>query len=302
MFFMIDTLKSCNLCPRNCRINRLKGHIGFCNAGKNVKIAKVSLHKWEEPCISGSIGSGTVFFCHCNLKCVFCQNHSISSENIGKEVSIERLSDIFLEQQERGAHNINLVTPTHYIPQIVQALDIAKSKGLTLPILFNTNSYQTTEALKALEGYIDVYLPDLKYFSNKYAIKYSNAPGYFNCASRAIKEMYRQVGSVTFNSSGLITKGLIIRHLMIPGLLFDSKKIMDYIYNTFGNSVYISIMNQYTPVYHAYKFPEINRALNPKHYDSLINYCISLGIKNAFIQENGTCSEDFVPDFDLQGV
>lgn len=299
---MLDTLKNCKLCPRNCNANRLQGHTGFCSAGTNVKIAKVSLHKWEEPCISGNRGSGTIFFCHCNLKCVFCQNYSISAGNVGKEISIERLSDIFLEQQNRGAHNINLVTPTHYIPQIIQALDIAKSKGLALPILFNTNSYQTTEALKILKGYVDVYLPDLKYFSDKYAVRYSNAPDYFAFASKAIMEMYSQVGNPVFNRDGLIVKGVIIRHLMLPGLLFDSKKIIDYIYNTYGNSVYISIMNQYTPMYHAYKFPEINKPLNPGHYDSLINYCISLGIKNAFIQENGTCSRNFVPDFNLQGV
>lgn len=299
---MLNSLESCKLCQRNCNVNRLKGYTGFCNAGKAIKIAKVSLHKWEEPCISGSNGSGTIFFSHCNLRCVFCQNHSISTGDIGREVSIERLSHIFLEQQKRGAHNINLVTPTHYIPQIIQALDMAKSKGLTLPILFNTNSYQTVDTLKALKGYVDVYLPDLKYFNDKYSIKYSGAPGYFSCASKAIKEMYTQVGSPKFNSDGLITKGLIIRHLMLPGLLFDSKKIIDYIHNAFGDSVYISIMNQYTPMYNSYKFPEINKVLNPRHYDSFINYCISLGIKNAFIQEKGTCSENFVPDFDLQGV
>ncbi|MCI1944615.1 radical SAM protein [Clostridium luticellarii] len=299
---MLNTLKNCKLCPRKCGINRLEGTIGFCNAGKNVKIAKVSLHKWEEPCISGTAGSGTIFFSHCNLKCVFCQNHSISAENTGKEVSIKRLSNIFLEQQKRGAHNINLVTPTHYIPQIIQALQIAKSEGLTLPILFNTNSYQTTDALKALNGYVDVYLADLKYFSNKYSVKYSSAPDYFSYASKSIREMYNQVGAPKFNNDGLITKGVIIRHLMLPGLLFDSKKIIDYIYNTYGDSVYISIMNQYTPMYHSYKFPEINKVLNPAHYDCFINYCISLGIKNAFIQESGTCSENFVPNFDLQGV
>ncbi|MFL0195124.1 radical SAM protein [Clostridium sp. WILCCON 0269] len=299
---MMNHLKSCQLCQRKCKINRLENHAGFCNAGKNVKVAKVCLHNWEEPCISGTKGSGTVFFSNCNFKCVFCQNHVISADGVGKEISIKKLSKIFLEQQAKGAHNINLVTPTHYIPQIIEALNIAKSEGLNLPILFNTNSYETIPALKALRGYVDVYLPDLKYFNDKYSIKYSNAPNYFKHATKAIEEMFNQVGSVKFNENGIITKGVIIRHLMIPGLLFDSKKIIDYIYNTFGHSVYISIMNQYTPMYNSYKFPEINKPLNSKHYDSFINYCISLGIKNAFIQDLGTCSENFVPDFDLQGL
>ncbi|BAH05160.1 hypothetical protein CKR_0109 [Clostridium kluyveri NBRC 12016] len=302
MLFMINHLKNCQLCHRHCKADRLDGNTGFCHAGKNIKIAKVCLHTWEEPCISGSNGSGTIFFSNCNLKCNFCQNYEISANGFGKEVSVERLSEIFLFQQNQGAHNINLVTPTHYIPQIIQALDIAKSQGLNLPVLFNTNSYETISALKALKGYIDVYLPYLKYFNNKYSIKYSNAPDYFIHATKAIEEMFNQVGSVAFDKNGLITKGVIIRHLMLPGLLFDSKKIIDYIYNTFGDSVYISIMNQYTPLYKAYKFPEINKPLNSKHYNSFINYCISLGIKNAFIQSTGTCSKNFVPHFDLQGI
>ncbi|OAA82998.1 radical SAM protein [Clostridium ljungdahlii] len=299
---MQNYLENCILCPRSCKTNRLKGSTGFCNAGKNIKIAKVSLHKWEEPCISGINGSGTIFFSNCNLRCVFCQNHTISAENIGKEVSIKRLSEIFLEQQDRNAHNINLVTPTHYIPQIIEALDIAKSKGLQLPVLFNTNSYINAATLKDLKGYIDVYLPDLKYFNNKYAVKYSHAPDYFSYASKAIEKMFNQVGTIKFDKNGMVTKGVIIRHLMLPGLLFDSKKIIDYIYNTFGDSVYISIMNQYTPMYNSYKFPEINRPLSPKHYDSFINYCLSLGIKNAFIQESTSSSKSFVPDFNLEGI
>lgn len=295
-------LKSCNLCPRNCGVNRLNGEIGFCNASLNIKIAKVSLHNWEEPCISGTNGSGTIFFSGCNLRCIFCQNYKISHENYGKEVSIERLSDIFLEQQEKGAHNINLVTPTHYVPQIIEALKISKSKGLTLPILYNTNSYENVDTIKSLAGYVDVYLPDLKYFDNKYSVKYSSAKEYFKYATLAINEMVDQVGDVIFDENGLIKKGVIIRHLMLPGLLFDSKKVVDYIYNTFGDTVYLSLMNQYTPMYNSYTFPEIDKPLNPKHYDALIDYCISLGIRNAFIQENGTCSESFVPQFDLLGV
>ncbi|AKA71330.1 radical SAM protein [Clostridium scatologenes] len=299
---MLEVLESCKLCPRNCGINRLKGELGYCNSGKNIKIAKVSLHNWEEPCISGKNGSGTIFFSNCSLKCVFCQNHEISSENIGKEVSIKRLSEIFLEQQKRGAHNINLVTPTHYVPQIIEALKISKASGLNIPILFNTSGYENIETIKLLEGYIDVYLPDIKYFNNKYSQKYSNAENYFAYASNAVKEMFSQVGNIKFNKDGLIEKGVIIRHLMLPGLLFDSKKIIDYIYSTFGDSVYLSLMNQYVPMHNAYKFPEINKSLNYKHYDSMIDYCLSLGIKNAFIQEEGTASKSFIPDFDLNGV
>ncbi|NMM62134.1 radical SAM protein [Clostridium sp. P21] len=299
---MLEVLKSCKLCPRNCNINRLKGELGYCKSGENVKIARVSLHNWEEPCISGQNGSGTIFFSNCNLRCIFCQNHEISSESIGKEVSIKRLSEIFLEQQERGAHNINLVTPTHYVPQIIEALKIAKKAGLNIPILFNTSGYENVETIKSLNGYIDVYLPDIKYFNNKYSEKYSNAPNYFTYASKAVEEMFSQVGEVKFNNQGLIEKGVIIRHLMLPGLLFDSKKIIDYIYSTFGDLVFLSLMNQYVPMHKVAKFPELNKPLSPEHYNSMIEYCLSLGIKNAFIQEQGTSSKDFVPKFDLRGV
>lgn len=299
---MTDLLASCNLCPRNCNVNRLDNKLGFCLSGKNAKISRVSLHNWEEPCISGTKGSGTIFFSNCNLRCVFCQNHTISQEGFGKEVSIERLSEIFLEQQERGAHNINLVTPTHYVYQIIEAIKIAKKNGLSIPILYNSNGYENAQTIKMLKGYIDVYLPDLKYFSNKFAVKYSKAPNYFMVASKAISEMVSQVGAPVFDENNLIQKGVIIRHLMLPGLLFDSKKVIDYIYNTFGDSVYISIMNQYTPMYNAEKYPEINKPLNPKHYDALIDYSLSIGVKNGFVQETGTNSKDFVPEFDLRGV
>lgn len=299
---MLELLKNCMLCPRNCGINRLEGNIGYCKSNKNVKIARVSLHNWEEPCISGKNGSGTIFFSNCNLRCVFCQNHEISSEGLGKEVSIERLSEIFIEHQKRGAHNINLVTPTHYVPQIVEALDLAKRKGLHIPILFNTNGYENIETIKLLKGYIDVYLPDIKYFNDKYSKKYSNVKDYFIHASKAVEEMFSQVGKVQFNNEGLIEKGVIIRHLMLPGLLFDSKKIIDYIYSAFGDSIYLSLMNQYVPMHNACNFPEINRPLSSKHYDSMIDYCLSLGVKNAFIQDEGTSSKIFVPEFDLRGV
>lgn len=295
-------LDNCSLCPRNCNVNRLNGQVGFCNSSQNLKVARVSLHHWEEPCISGNNGSGTVFFSNCNLKCIFCQNHVISNDGIGKEISIERLSEIFLEQQYRGAHNINLVTPTHFVPQIIEALKLSKLNGLKIPIVYNTNSYENIETIKLLKGHVDIYLPDLKYYKDEYAIKYSNAPGYFEKASKAINEMFSQVGEAEFYENGLMKKGVIVRHMLLPGLLFDSKKIIDYLYNTFGDSIFISIMNQYTPTNKVYKYPEINRPVNCKHYETLINYCLSLGITNAFIQEEGTASESFIPDFDLRGI
>lgn len=298
----LDSLKKCNLCPRKCFVNRLDGELGFCNSSKDVKIAKVSLHTWEEPCISGNLGSGTVFFSNCNLKCVFCQNHNISHRGTGKIVSIDRLSEIFLEQQERGALNINLVTPTHFVPQIIEALKLAKNKGLNIPILYNSNGYENLDTIKSLRGFIDVYLPDLKYYKNKYAVKYSNAPNYFITAGAVITEMVSQVGEAKFDKDGIIQRGVIIRHLMLPGLLFDSKKIIDYIYTTFKDSVYLSLMNQYTPMHKAVEYAEIDKPLNPNHYDTLIDYCINLGITKAFIQESGTSSTAFVPDFDLSGV
>lgn len=290
-------LNQCRLCPRECNVNRLEGEIGYCGASNKLMISRADLHFWEEPCVSGKNGSGTVFFSNCNLKCVFCQNHCISQENLGVEISIERLSEIFLELQKKGANNINLVTPTHYVPEIIEALKLSKSNELSIPILYNSNGYDSLNTLKALAGYIDVYLPDLKYYNSKYSLRYSMAKDYFEKASIAIEEMYRQVGKPIFDENSIIKRGVIIRHLMLPGLLFDSKKIIDFIYKSFGNNVYISIMNQYTPMFKASDYAEINRRLNEKHYDTLINYALDLGIKNAFIQENGSSSEEFVPDF-----
>ncbi|GFP78061.1 hypothetical protein bsdtw1_04254 [Clostridium fungisolvens] len=298
----LDMLKNCELCNRRCKVDRLNGSIGFCRADDKIKVARAALHFWEEPCVSGQEGSGTVFFSHCNLSCVFCQNHEISQEHIGKEISIERLSEIFLELQEKNANNINLVTPTHYVPQIIEALRIAKNKGLTIPILYNTNGYDTLETIKALNGYIDVYLPDYKYFNEKYALRYSTVKGYVENINSLIGEMLNQVGTPRFDERGIISKGVIVRHLMLPGFLFDSKKVIDDIYRTFGDSVYISIMNQYTPMHKASDYPEINKTLNPKHYDSLIDYALSIGVKNGFVQDSGTSSKSFVPSFKNEGV
>ena len=299
---LLDTLNSCNICPRNCKSNRTSSTLGFCKSTAQIKVAKAYPHMWEEPCISGEKGSGTVFFSNCNLSCVFCQNFEISHEAVGKEVSIVRLSGIFLEQQERGCHNINLVNPTHYVPQITEAIKIAKKNDLIIPIAYNSNGYESIKTIKALKGYIDIFIPDLKYFEDKYAIKYSKAPNYFNIAAKAIVEMFNTVGKPVFDEAGMMKSGVVIRHLMLPCLLFDSKKVVDYIYKTFGDDVYLSLMNQYTPMYDAVNFPEINKPLNPKHYDSLIDYCIELGFKNAFIQDSGTSSEIFVPEFNLSGL
>ena len=297
-----NLLESCHLCERHCGVDRLNGKVGFCRATEKLKIARAELHMWEEPPISGDNGSGTVFFSHCNLGCVFCQNHEISQEYSGAYITVERLSEIFLELQAKGANNINLVTPTHYVPQIIEAIIIAKSNGLTLPILYNTNGYDTLETIKLLDGYIDVYLPDFKYFDDKYAKKYSKVNHYAENILPILTEMVRQVGPPKFNSDNKMIKGVIIRHLMLPGLLFDSKKVIDKIYNTFGDDVYISIMNQYTPMNKAENYPEINKPLNPKHYDSLVNYAAEIGVTNGFIQEEGTSTTDFVPSFNLEGV
>jgi len=298
----LEMLSECTLCARNCKVNRNTGNVGFCRATNKVKVAKACLHVWEEPPISLGNGSGTVFFCNCNFNCVFCQNHDISQESTGKEVSIERLSEIFLELQAKKANNINLVTPTHYVPQIIEALKLSKSKGLNIPILYNTNGYDSLHTLKALCGYIDVYLPDFKYFNDKYAVKYSKVDNYSYNALKAIDEMFRQTGSPEFDDKGRIIKGVIVRHLMLPGLLFDSKKVIDTLYNKYKDDIYISIMNQYIPMFKACDYPEINKKLNPKHYDSLVDYAANIGVKNAFIQDNGSNKLKYVPDFNLDGI
>ena len=297
-----NILNKCTLCIRNCKVDRNNNQLGFCNSNNKLKVARAALHYWEEPCISGENGSGTVFFSNCNLKCVFCQNYEISSNGNGKEISIERLAEIFLELQDKKANNINLVTPTHFVPQIIKAIDLARNNGLTLPIVYNTNSIDNIDTIKALRGYIDIYLPDFKYMDDKYSMKYSKIMNYSSNVIEIIKEMLDQVGSPKFNDSGLMQKGVIVRHLMLPGLLFDSKKVIDSIYSNFGDNVYISIMNQYTPMFKACDYPEINKPLNQKTYNTLIDYAIDIGIKNGFIQEEGTCSESFVPFFNNEGV
>ena len=277
------------------------GHLGFCGTGKSLKVARAALHFWEEPPISGDKGSGTIFFSGCNLKCVYCQNYEISTGGKGKEISIDRFVELCLDLQKQGANNINLVTPTHYIPLIKEGILLAKEKGLKVPIVYNSSGYESVEALKELEGIVDVYLPDLKYYDDDLAISYSKAPHYFVIATRAIREMFRQVGPCQFDENGLITKGVIVRHLLLPTHLDDSKKIIQYLYETYHDDIYISIMNQYT-VIRTLPFPELNQTVTDEEYDELINFAIDLGVTNACMQEDGTASESFIPDFfEFQG-
>ena len=305
----------CNLCPRKCNVDREDGKIGYCGMPAQLKVARAALHLWEEPCISGETGSGAVFFSGCQLRCIFCQNHNIAIGKIGKTITIERLSEIFMELQEKGANNINLVTPTHYVPQIIQALDLARKAGLKLPIVYNTSAYETVETLKMLEGYVDIYLPDFKYKEAKLASDYSNANDYFEVAVKALAEMYRQVGNPQFNEKSIqgklennrieesiMTKGVIVRHLMLPGEFGDSKNIVTYLYQTYGDNVFISIMNQYTPLKQVENIEKLNRRITEKEYDKLVDFAIDLGVENGFIQEGKTSEESFIPEFDCEGV
>jgi putative pyruvate formate lyase activating enzyme len=295
-----ENLQNCTLCPRNCHTDRTANKEGACHSTSEVKIARASLHHWEEPCISGTNGSGTVFFCGCNLGCIFCQNRKISRGKVGKTVSIHHLAEIFLELQEQKAHNINLVTPTHYAVQIIAALDEARSLGLHLPILYNSSGYESIDTLKMLEGYIDIYLPDCKYYSSKLSQQYSHAADYFQNAQKAIREMVRQVGSPVFDNSTeipLMKKGVMVRHLLLPDCLSDSKAVLGYLFTQYQNHIYYSIMNQYTPIVHIEKYPSLNRKVTKEEYDSLLNYALSLGIENGFFQEGDTAQESFIPDF-----
>lgn len=299
---MLNLLNKCNLCPRGCNVNRNNDELGFCMMGNDLVVARAALHFWEEPIISGDNGSGTVFFSGCNLKCVFCQNYQISTNNFGKRITTKRLSEIFLELQEQGANNINLVTPTPFVPQIIEALKIAKQNGLNIPIVYNSSGYESIDTIKLLNGYIDIYLPDFKYFDNKYALKYSKCPNYFDYASTSLEEMVKQVGTPQFNKDGMLIRGVIVRHMMLPGLLEDSKKIIHYLVDKYNDDIFISIMNQYTPTNNLDKYKEINKTVDKNDYEELIAYAIDLGIKNGFIQEGETQKTSFIPEFDTTGV
>lgn len=290
-------LENCNICPHRCGINRIAGKIGRCKATDKVKIALASIHNFEEPCISGKNGSGTIFFSNCNLNCVFCQNYEISQLGKGKEISIEQLAEIFIKQQNKNVHNINLVTPTIYIYQIIEAIKLARDKGLKIPIVYNSNGYENVEALKHLKGYIDIYLPDLKYSNNEIAYKYSNIKNYYENAVQAIKEMYNQVGTPIIDENGIMKKGLMIRHLVLPNQLQNSKDVLKWINDNMDKKVFVSVMAQYFPTYKAKHFPEISRKLTKEEYNEIEQYLYSLDLENGYIQELGEHEEEYVPDF-----
>lgn len=294
----MNTLKKCDLCPRNCLVNRYE-KVGYCRAKAKLKIALASIHMWEEPVISGRDGSGTIFFSHCNLGCIFCQNYKIRN-GYGKEITIKRFSEICLELQSRGANNINLVTPTHYVPLIRKGLIQAKNRGLIIPIVYNTSSYENEDTIESMKGLVDVYLADLKYYDDSYAKKYSNCNNYFEVATKAIGKMVEQVGSPIIHN-GLMKRGVIVRVLLLPGLLEDAKKIIKYLYETYHDNIYISIMNQYTPV-DKYVYEELNNKVAESVYDELVNFAYDIGVRNAFIQEGETQNDSFIPNFNLENV
>ena len=297
----------CQLCPRVCKVNREVGYKGICGVDAGLKVARAALHFWEETCISGKRGSGAVFFSGCSLHCVFCQNENIAQGTVGKEISRERLVEIFLELQEQGANNINLVTAGHYIPHIVWSVEHARNQGLKLPIVYNTSSYERVESLKQLEGIVDIYLPDFKYWSSDLAAKYSHAPDYPKVAKMAIAEMVRQQPTPEFlaeQDEGLdiMSKGVIVRQLLLPGQLKDAKQIVKYLYETYGNQIYLSLMSQFTPLPHVEKYPELNRRVSPRTYERYVDYAISLGVENGFVQGGDVAEESFIPEFDGEGV
>ncbi|MBP1560958.1 MAG: radical SAM protein [Oscillospiraceae bacterium] len=293
-------MHNCELCPRQCGADRYSG-TGFCGCGADVRAAKAYLHMWEEPCISGTRGSGTVFFSGCCLKCRFCQNYKISCEGFGKEISVTRLGEILLELQEKGAHNINLVSPTQFVSQIIEALDLCRGK-LVIPVVYNTGGYERAETLKMLDGYVDIYLPDFKYFDNELAKKYSSAENYFETVTAALKEMHRQVGRYVLDSDGIMQKGLVIRHLTLPTHRHDSVKVLEWIAeNLPKDEVLVSLMSQYTPFYRSLEFKELSRRISTFEYNFVLDKARELGL-NGFMQEKSSAKEEYTPEFDLIGI
>ena len=302
-FSLMEVYMGCMLCPRECNADRASNQKGYCGETNEIKIARAALHMWEEPCICAGNGSGAVFFSGCPLQCIFCQNADIATGACGKVIAPGRLTEIFLELQEKGACNINLITPTHFIHQIIPALRQAKYEGLSIPVVYNTGGYEKADTLRLIEGLVDIYLPDFKYVSSRLSARYSNAPDYFETACTAIAEMFRQVGPPVMDSkTGLMKKGLIVRHLMMPRHLADSKRVIAYLFETYRHNIYISIMNQYTPMHVFADMPELSRRVSRKEYHALADYCISLGVENGYFQEGDTASESFIPPFDYTGV
>ena len=299
----LRTFSPCRLCPRDCGAKRSEGHRGRCGVTDTLRVARAALHYWEEPCISGENGSGAVFFSGCNLGCVFCQNRDISDGRAGKDISPERLLEIFFSLKKQGAANINLVTPSHYLPALAPVLQEARASGLDLPIVYNTGGYEYPEALRLLDGLVDIYLPDFKYMDPALAARYSQAPDYPDRAKEALAEMVRQTGEAVFDEAGMMKRGVIVRHLALPGQLSDSMSVLAYLHETYGEQIFLSIMNQYTPMPGIGKmFPELGRKLSEEEYDTLVDYAVLLGVENGFIQEGDTAEESFIPPFDLEGV
>lgn len=297
----IEALQRCELCPRACGVDRYATR-GICGAGAQVTVAKAFLHMWEEPCISGTHGSGTVFFAGCNLGCVYCQNYPISHQGVGRPITIERLADIFVELQSQGAHNINLVTPTPYTPHIIRAIEQARRRGLIVPIVHNNGGYESVATLRRLAGLVDIYLPDLKYCDAELSRRWSAAPDYFARATEAIPEMLSQVGEPVFDADGLMVRGLMIRHLTLPGAQADSRRIVDWVLETLPATVYLNLMSQYTPLGRAAEDPDLAARVAAESYDALVDYAIERGLENGFIQASDSASADYVPTFDLAGV
>ncbi len=301
----------CDLCPRHCQVNREQGQSGFCGMTKEIRVARVAPHFWEEPCISGTNGSGTVFFSGCNLRCVYCQNHKIAAGKLGRAYTVRELAEAFLKLQDEGCHNINLVTPSHYIPWIKEAL---QEDGLTIPVVYNTSSYECVQTLREMEGLVDIYLADLKYLDAGLAKKYSHAEDYPETAKAAIGEMVRQVGDITYRveeqgteriisgageypDGALMKRGVIVRHLLLPGQAEEAKRVLRYLYETYGDRIAVSILNQYTPLPHVAPYPELNRKVTEEEYEEVVEYAIELGIGHGFLQEGQAASESFIPEF-----
>jgi len=296
-------MTDCVLCPRMCHVNRLAGQTGFCKETAELVVARAALHMWEEECISGANGSGTVFFSGCNLGCVFCQNYDISRAEAGKKVTVEKLAQIFLKLQGQGAHNINLVTPTHYIPQIIEALKLAKEKGMSIPVVYNTGGYERAETLQLLRGYVDIYLPDFKYVDGHSAGEYSHAPDYPEYAKRALEEMFLQTGAFDIDeTTGMLRRGVVVRHMVLPGQVRNAKEVIRYLYETYGDSILLSIMSQYTPMPQMKGHPLLGRKVTKREYDKVVDYALELGVERGYIQEGEAALESFIPEFDGEGV
>lgn len=290
-------LENCRLCPRECGVNRVRGEKGRCGEADLPSIARAALHMWEEPCISGERGSGAVFFSGCALRCIYCQNHEIAFGERGKKVTPDELSDIFLKLQAKGAHNINLVTASHFVPHVREALLSARSSGMKIPVIYNCGGYEKKESLRQLEGLIDIFMPDFKYMDKKLAEELSGAPDYPEVAKEALEEMVGQTGEAVFGADGMLVKGTLVRNLLLPGHLDNSKKVVEYLVNTYGNRIYISLMNQFTPVRRIEKYPELNRRVTKREYGKLLQFAIDAGVENGFIQEGDTAKESFIPNF-----